>query len=261
MIKELQYSLVAIGLGAVAFFGYRCGGQSREKELADLAQKLVAAHKTIEVEKGLYAEKLIELRDLTLILDTSQDEIKKLKGQLDKTGAELLTHQKLVIKWKTAYEKLLEASQTDETPTEPPPANCPAIRKRVDFKGDLGPIYASGHTLTDPAEAFLKLEQTEPLIVTVSVAQERDGTWKSYATSSDDNLAVDISLAGVNPYVLNPKWYQKIWVELGATFLGDPAATVHAGYYGDRYSVGATCYGTTTNAAGCGATFGFRPFK
>ncbi len=262
MIKELQYTLVAVGLGAVAFFGYQCGGKSRDKELADVTQKLVLAHKTVEVQKGLYAEKLIEIRDLTLILDTSHDEIKKLKGQLDKTGAELLSHQKLILKWKTAYEKLLAATQTDETPKDPPtPGTCPVVRKRVDFTGDLGPITASGHTLTDPAEAFLKLEQREPLVVTVSVAQERDGTWKSYATTSDENMAVDISLAGVNPYIMNPKWYQKVWVELGATFLGDPAATFHAGYYGDRYTVGATCYGTTTNAAGCGVTFGFKPFK
>lgn len=262
MIKKIEYVLVAAGVAAIVFFGYRCGGESRSKEVAELTKKLAAAHQTIEVGKNLYAEKLLEIKDLTLILDTSREEIKALKGQLEKTGAELLTHQKLVLKWKTAYEKLLEASQTDEPPPDPPkPGECPVIRKRVDFQGDLGPIHASGHTLTDPAQAYLKLEQIVPLTLSVSVTQEKDGTWKSYATTSDDNVVVDVSLAGVNPYILEPKWYQKIWVELGATFLGDPAATIHAGYYGDRYSVGGTCYGTTSNAAGCGVTFGFRPFK
>jgi hypothetical protein len=70
----------------------------------------------------------------------------------------------------------------------------------------------SGFTLTDPPEATIKLQQNKPLEIAVTVSQDKDGKWNTHATTNDPNMDVDIALAGVNPYLLKPKWYEKIGV-------------------------------------------------
>lgn len=240
----------------IAAFGYKIGQGSRNDEVADLSLQLAKSAETLEIANGLYARQAGELVRVEVILDSSRAEVKLLKEHLKKSGAELLTAQQLTLKWKRAYEAEVEAHQTEE----PGPDGDPP-RKRVDFAGDLGPIHVTGHTLTDPPVAHIKLEQVMPLTLTVAVAQNKDGSWSSFVTSSDENIDVKVDLAGVSPQILSPKWYQKIWVEAGASVLGDPAGSISTMYAGDRYMFGISCYATNTGAQGCGGTIGFRPFK
>ncbi len=258
MRKWLNFAGGAVLVVAIAAFGFKVGSCSRDKEIQDLSLQLTRSQETIEIEKGLYATTIIELKHAESLLDGSRGEVALLKKQLDKTGAELLTAQQLTIKWKKAYEAALAASQTEEPDPDPQPGD--PVRKRIDFSGKLGPILATGHTLTDPPEAYLKLDQVDPLILTVAVAQNKDGSWASYVTSSDSEVDVKVNLAGVSPQILSQKWYQRIWLDLGAAALGDPGASVGLSYRGDRYSVGATCM-STGDASGCGATLGVRLFK
>lgn len=260
-MKWLKYVGVGILVAAILAIGFKVGdwwtSRISDREIATLKTELAKNSETLEIQEGLYATEAIKTFKLQSLLDVSRDEVAKLARHLEDTNAKLLTAEQISIRWKKAYEAALKANQVEEPPTEP--GGQP--RKRVDFVGDLGPIRATGHTLTDPPEAFLKLEQTIPLLLTVAVAQNSDKTWSTFVTSSDENIDVKINLAGVNPLILSPKWYQRLWVEIGASFLGDPVGTVHVGYYGDRFSVGATCYTAGSSANGCGATLGYRIFK
>lgn len=255
-LKYLKYVGLGVLIAVIMAIGFKLGSRSRDNEMQELAVRLAANEKTIEIEKGLYATAIVELKHAEGLLDGSRSEVKLLKEQLKKAGAELLTSQQLTIRWKKAYEAALAANQTEE----PNPNPGDPVRKRIDFTGTLGPILATGHTITDPPEAYLKLEQIIPLILTVAVAQNKDGTWTSYVTSSDDNIDVQVSLAGVSPRILSQKWYQRIWLDLGAAALGDPGVSVGLSYRGNRYSIGATCL-STGDSSGCGATLGLRIFK
>lgn len=245
--------IAVLVLGAI---GYKIGQRSRNGEVADLSLQLAKSAETLQLAEGLYVRQTAELTNVGVILDSSRAEVKALKEHLKASDAELLTAQQLTLKWKRAYEAEVEAHQTEE----PGPDGGPP-RKRVDFAGNLGPIHVIGHTLTDPPVAFLKLEQVIPLTLTIAVAQNKDGTWSSFVTSSDENVDVKVDLAGVSPRILSQKWYQRIWFDLGAGFLGDPSALVGLSYRGDKYSIGAMCTASSTTTNGCGATVGVRIFK
>lgn len=256
-IPKVIWTLVILAfLGLVMQVGYNWGKRKSADRAAQLAAELSKATETIELTTGLYSKSVVTIQDLTVLLDTSRSEVKALKAHLEEAKAKLLITEQISLRWKEAYEEALKANQTEEPPEEP--GGTP--RKKVAFEGNLGPVHASGHTLTDPPEAFLKLEQVVPLILTMNLVQNRDGTWTTFVTSSDENMDVKIDVAGVNPLVLSEKWYQKIWVELGAGFLGDPSGSVGLRYYGDHWSFGAECTAWQTGN-NCGGSIGYRIFK
>ena len=254
--QPVQFSKAAVPggiiLGAVVFalLGYNCGTRKAQDQVATLTTQLAESEKTIELKDGLYSTTIVEMNNLKDLLQGSDAEIAALKKQLSDSQAQLLTTQQVAIKWKNAYEAELTANQSQGSDG----------RTRVDFQGDLGPIHAQGFTLTDPAEAHLKLDQLRPLVLTVSVAKNKDGKWQSYVTSSEPNMQAVVNLAGVDPGVTSPSWRPRIWVDLGADFIGDHAARAGLSYHFDRWSLGASC-SIWAQGEGCGATVGFRLFK
>lgn len=259
-MKNLKYLGYLFAVVAVLMIGFKVGDWWRMRktanQISELATTLQKTTETLEITTGLYSKQSFAYQDLAKYLEAKTSEMVALKKQLDDSKASLLTANQLTLKWKRAYEAVLAANQTDA-----PPVDGGSSRKRVDFEGKLGPIHATGHTLTDPPEAFLKLEQTDPLKLTVAVAQNKDKTWSTFVTSSDPNVNVTVDLAGVNPLVISPKWYQRIWLDVGAAAIGDPAGYLGASWRGDRYSAGALCYASGGSMNGCGATLGVRLFK
>lgn len=254
-LKFVPYAAAVI---VVLGLGFKLGSCSRNSEVSSLAVQLSQNEQTIKTGDGVYETKIEELSASNLeILQKKHN----LQIELEKLQAQLLDAQQVTLKWKNAYEAELSADQHHVPPPGPNQTPCPDPgRDEVDFEGTLGPIHATGHTLTNPPEAHLKLEQVTPLILTVAVAQNKDGTWTSLVTSSDDNVDVKVNLGGVNPYVLSPKWYQRLWVDGGVTALGEPGALLGLSYRGDRFSLGALCM-DTSSGPGCGVTFGARIFK
>lgn len=229
---------------------------AQKARIADLSMRLASADKTIEVKENLYARSIREIKDLTTIINGQDGEISKLREQLSETGDRLLTAERLVIRWRKAYEGLLEATQTDE------PGEDGVVRKRVDFKKDFGYIGVSGHTLTDPPEGYIVVTQLRPLRLVVGVAKGTDGQWRGYVESSEDDVVVEIDLAGIDVEVAQPKvtWRDRLWVDGYAGALGDKIVGLGASYRFDRYSVGVSCQ-TGEEASSCGLTLGFRPFR
>ena len=134
--------------------GFRLGdwwvSRISDRDIAALKTELAKNTETVEIQKGLYATEAIKTFKLQTLLDVSRDEVAKLAQHLEDTNAKLLTTEQISIRWKKAYEAALKANQTEEPPVD----TGGQPRKRVDFTGDLGPIRATGHTLTDPPEPF-----------------------------------------------------------------------------------------------------------
>ncbi len=247
-----------ITVGLVGHTMYGCGVKSRDSQVAVLASQLAQSEHTVEVKDGLYATQLVEVRNLGSLLDRGRAEVGKLTQQLDESKSVLLSTQQLVVRWKRAFEGTLTAHQMDSGPSPTVPG---AVRKRVDFERDFGPIAVSGHTLTDPPEGTVSIRQTRPLLLTVNIARDPAGKWTSLVTSSEPTMDVGVTLGGVDVGVIpGPTWRQRIWFDMGSSVLGDMGVSLGLSYRGDRFSIGASCFGTTASR-GCGLTGGARIFK
>jgi len=257
--SAVPVSLAVVGLAIACSAMYDCGKKSASNEIADLSTKLAESEHTIEIGSDTFATTIVENSHLKDLLSQTLQAKQNLMKILDETQAQLLTTQQVAVKWKNAYEAELSAHQGDGGSGQGSDGQ-PTERKRVDFAGDLGPIHAAGYTLTDPAEAHLKLDQLRPLILSVSVARNRDGKWQSYVTSSEPNMTVDVNLAGVDPGVVAPSWKQRIWAEGGIGFLVGQEAHLGLSYHLDRYSLGAYC-SVFNGGDACGVSVGFRLFK
>jgi len=80
------------------------------------------------------------------------------------------------------------------------------------------------------------VQQKRPLQVTLVVGQKDDGAWESHVTSSEENVGINIRLAGVNPRMLQSKWYEKLGGTLdlgvgGTGFLGGAGVSYDFGKF------------------------------
>lgn len=200
----IERIVVPVLLGTTLLFAglFLWTKRSAERRFSELRDQIAMADKSIEVYKGLYTRLTREVDDLQDLLDSRDVQLAELKKRLEKAEHEILTVNTLVIKWKTAYEGVVKATQIDETG-----------RKRVDFENDFGYIGVEGYTLTDPPFAWVKIQQNRPLKVSMAISQDKNRRWHTYATSSEENVSVEIELTAVDPWVLKPKWYEKIGLE------------------------------------------------
>ena len=267
--KVKQYGLLGvIALLLVVVIWGAVGKWSNDKEMARLRNEVALRDQTIEVQKGVYTRLSLETEDLKKLLDSKDQQVKDLFEQIKKNKEDLLAANQLAVKWKKAYEGALAANQTDIPPDPSNPTG--PTRKKVTFSKDWGMIGVSGYTLTDPAEAYVKVEQLKALMLTLAITQDASGAWHSYVTSNDDNTAVDIKIAGVNPHILEPKWYEKI--QIGASLAGGSGTGgfgfllgVDATYKIKQFDVGPAVFVTlgagTTVTPFFGAKFNWRPFE
>jgi hypothetical protein len=200
-----------------------------EKQLANLRNTIAANSVTIETSEGIYQRISTENKDLIDTLDKQDMRVAQLTEELRKSKEELLVTNGLVIKWKKAYEGKAVIVWDGPAIAEPG-------RETVSFIKDFGYIFVSGHTKTNPSEAYVKLEQRRPLKLTLVVSQREDKSWVTHVTSSEENMGVDISLAAVNPHMFDVKWYERVAlnVDLAAGpdgFLGGLGLTAQIGNF------------------------------
>lgn len=230
--------LIIIGL-FVAFcvvFAIKKNQWSSEK--TQLLNQLALKDKTIEVSNGVFVKLTTDNENLKLLLDDKTKDIHSLVEQLEQQKQTIVSLTQAVVKWRRAYEGAVNANQTDDPGNPPVPEDCMQLcnklRTRVDYEKDFGYIKVSGHTLTNPGEGYVKVEQMRPLVLTLALTQGEDGQWKTFVVSSEDNLMVDLKIASVNTKHFEPKWYEKFGI------VGTAAAGVN-GFYssiGLSYDIG-----------------------
>src|SRR5687768_12402002 len=99
--------LLLVGAGFVAWKRHQY-----EKVQLELRNQIAKHEQTIEVQKGIYEKKLLEVTDLKKLFDTSKAEQVRLKNELDKQKSRLLSLTELSIKLRQDYEAKLSATQT-----------------------------------------------------------------------------------------------------------------------------------------------------
>lgn len=238
---ELNLKRVLIGAGVVlpllvGFAAYHTVQQNAWKAReVELMNDLAAKDKTIEIKEGLFQKSALQKKGLEDLLSGKEAEIANLKEQLDSQGAELLTVNTLVVRLRKDL-----ASARENVPTTTPNPEKPGVKRlEVDTEGDLDPFLVSGRIDfdcdTSRASVKLGLSQRSPITLTLVVSQDKDGTWRSSATSSTKTFELDIALAAVNPYMLERKWYEKIGLGVDIGVGTNPGFLLGLGAY---YEIG-----------------------
>lgn len=246
----------------VGLIGFVVQKRSWRKEVTNLQNQLALSAKTVQEKDGLYEKLTVQTTDLQGLLNSKDAQIRALEQQVKSDRGQLVSVSQAVTTWKKAYEGLATASQTGiPSSTNQPTAEG---RVKVEFQKDFGYIGVSGYTLTNPAEAYVRVQQNRPLKITVATAQAKDGSWRTYTTSSEENVAVDIEMAGVNPFVLEPKWYEGLELQgqlgvSGQGLLGGAGLGVKI----SNFTVGPNVWGVLdpTPKAFFGMNLSWRPFE
>lgn len=190
-------------LGVIGAAWYR--DRQAQATAQNLRNEIAAKAETIEIQQGLYSKLSLESKNLIDLLSSKDDEVVKLRDELKKSKDDILSVTSLVLKWKSAYQSVANATQTEI------PASGPAgIRLRVDFDKDFGPFVVKGYSLTNPAYAWLEVTQGRPLRLSLAITQQKDRSWRTIVASSEENMDVDVAVTAVNPYVLEERWYEKL---------------------------------------------------
>jgi len=241
--------LLVAGLGSYKIWKY-------EEKITALQNQLASTAKTIEVQQGLFEKLTLKVDDAKTLVDGNTVQGKNLLEQVRKEHATLLSVQNLALSIK---DKVFSGTGSQTTVDKG--------RIKVEFNKDDGLFNASGFTLTAPPDGSdtshfeVKLKQVKPLKLIASLDQDKDGTWKSKVSSNAPDVTVDIGVAGVNPYLLDKKWYEKLKVHLdlgvGNGVLGGAGASYQVG----AFDFGPNIWGTTNAGVFYGLNFSWAPFK
>lgn len=213
VIKKVMFVVIIVALVVAAIF-VAARKSAYERQIVDLQNAVAERDKTIEVQKNVYQKLSVQNDDLSTLLSRSDEQLRLLRDQLKKTGDELLAANTLIVKLRKDLQSNANANQEIPDPQKPG-----IIRINFDSKEDFSPFKVVGSATGDCAlkekpSVTMKLSQLRPLRLNVVVSQGDDGTWRTSTTSSEDNFQIDIALAGVNPRMLDEKWYEKIGIDL-----------------------------------------------
>ena len=193
----------------------------RADMITDLQNQLAQSSQTIETQKGVFEKLTVQSHDLQSILNDKDKQLEDLKKTLKKRDEQILTANQIAIHWRSAYEARFSEGVVRFQPRDGGVVEVPNSDGGtesfsdpvVQFQHDFGPFIVSGMTVaSDPPQAFLRVEQGRPLRIRLLVTQAEDKSWKTYVTSSEENMAVDVELSGVNPFILDKKWYENIGI-------------------------------------------------
>lgn len=238
--------------------------RSNAEQRNDLINQLIEKEKTIQINEDIYQRSTMQLQNL---LTETANYSKKLAAELDKEHQKVVTLTEVSAYWKHAYEGLVNATQDPPDNTDVPPEcvdSCTKIRTTVNFDKNFGYIKVSGHTITNPPEGYVKIEQVRPLKLTIALSQGSDGRWKTTVKSSEDNVGVDVGFSAIDTYHFKEKWYEKIDL-VGSIGIGERAVGSISALYGlGNFALG-PMVGTSTDGSSAetfyGMTVSWRPFK
>lgn len=241
MEVSLKQALIAAAVVLALFAGlaifWTIDKHAHEAQIVQLQNEVASRDKTIETQKGVYQKLTIQSNDLKGLLDQKDEQLKLLEAQLKKSGDDLLAASTLIVKLRKDLES------DGHVVVQPPDPKYPGMtRVALDSKSDFDPFRVTGEVVTDcsleqaqPPHASLRLSQTRAFRFSVIVSQSSDGTWKTSTTSSEENFQVDITLAAVNPHILEPRWYEKFGLGFDIGIGTNPGLLAGIGLY---YQIG-----------------------
>jgi major membrane immunogen (membrane-anchored lipoprotein) len=269
MNSSIKVALVVAGVlltAALAFAGYMTIREHQySARIVELQNQVAQRDKTIEVQEGVYQRLTQQSKDLDQLLKDKDAELTSLRNQLKKQGSELLTANTLIVKLRKDLQDARDVPVVAVDPAKP------GVKQvNIDTNERFDPFQVTGKVDIDcdtsKAHYDVKLSQRSPIRFSVIVSQDKDGTWRSSATSSTKLFDVEIALAGVNPYLLEEKWYEKLSVvtEFGVGTNPGILAAVGADFEIGKFDLGPRVWAVVdTHSASpyFGLSFGWHPFR
>lgn len=247
---------------------------AREKAaiILDLQNQLAQSSETVENQKGVFEKLTVQSENLQSILDTRSEEVRKLQEIVKKKDEEILTANRLAVHWRHAYEARLTDGVTSYVPSDGGVVEVPTADGGaetfsdpvVTFTHDFGPFIVSGRTVaSSPPQAFLRVDQGRPLRISLLVTQAEDKSWRTRVTSSEENMTVDVELSGVNPFILEKKWYENIGITADLGYADGLLVGIGATYKIGHFHVGPKAWVSVSDRFGkyFGLTVMWMPFE
>lgn len=233
---------------------------SRERtQLAKMLVDLQTMQKTVEVMDGVFEKMSLDLSQRpTTIHDISagqSEQIKALDKRLQDLDARAAALMEVVVSQR---QKRVTGTAHATQAVEKPSAPGNPERRRVDFDLELSRFRVSGHTLTDPAESILTLEEVRPLKLGIAVSRGKDGKWRT-DVSTEDGSKADVRLSVVDEKAISGGWRDRLSVVLAAGAFPNQTASVGL-LYGNKIAVGPFCQ-VSPDSSSCGVTMTWRPFS
>ena len=269
MNPSIKIALIIAGTTlalALAFTGYMTWRDHQySARIIELQNQVAARDKTIEVKDGVYQKLTLQAKDLTDLINNKDAELMSLRDQLKKQGSELLTVNTIVVKLR---KDLQDAKNTTVVVVDPAKPGVKQVN--IDTEDRFDPFRVTGNASVDcdsnQGKYLINLDQRSPIKFSVVVSQDKDGTWRSSATSSTKTFDVDIGLAAVNPYLLEEKWYEKLSVAAELGVGTNPGLLAGAGINFEigKFDIGPRVWAVVdTHSASpyFGVSFAWHPFK
>jgi hypothetical protein len=257
MKRILLYGVVGLLIAGIIY--HTIVTRSLEYDLRNLRNQVALRDETIEVEKGVFQKRIMEMEleatDLKNLLSNEANQVQSLVRRLEQEKQTVLAVTQMSVYWKQKYEFAIKDATQEPVPDPVDPTRPP--RLRVKFDATQGSLRASGWTLTDPPEAYVQIEQVKPLKLVVAFSRRTDGQWTASAASSDENIVVDIEVGAVDLRVTKKKWYEPIELHADIPITGGSPSVGMSYELGD-FSVGPTVH--YDGEIGYGIGLGWRPF-
>lgn len=271
-MNQLKKTLIAAGalllvIGLVVL-GLTLKKNAYEKKIVELQNQVAERDKTIETKEGVFQKLTLQNKNLEKLLDDKDLELREALDLIDQQNGQLLTATKLVAKLRKDLEAKGDGVVLPPKPEDP---SALTVSFDINLPSDAKPLFnVKGHTTGDckrekDASAFVSLKQVTPIRFSLIVSQDKDKTWRTTVTSSDENFEVDIALAAVNPYMLEQKWYEKISLNADVGIGTNPGflAGVGASYAIGKFEVGPRVWAVLDRGASAyfGASLTWHPFQ
>jgi len=212
-ISAVLVVLLMVAAGALAYQRWDFSNQRR-----DLNNKLAKVQKMQKETETAYSRLAIETEDLR----TSKKDLQKVIDDRDESILALsqanLKLKDKIVRVENAKQTIVDRGGNTVEPDSGEVTGCESdLRVRVDFEQEDDPLKVSGHTLTNPPEAEIKIEWLRALNLELVLTKNDDGTFRVYLDSeTSDFIPADLKLQ-VDPSVLDYRWYQNI--SLGSNVL------------------------------------------
>ena len=158
----------------------------------------------------------------TSLIDSLGHINEDLAKTIDGRNEEVLSLTRANIKLK---DLLLEATEGDGSASDSVVVDTTTgeNRFRVDFRSKYGIMNVYGHTLTNPAEANVRVSWDRPLELTTIMSRGEDGRWHGYMSSPDSLiLPTDLDVR-IDESLFDPAhrpWYRRFIGGVGTTGTG-----------------------------------------
>lgn len=226
-MKMTVYKLLSVVLAGLLVAGgvfYGIERYTHAKQRRELTNQIAELEGVIQETETAFSRRAVETSNLKL-------KNKELQTKIEDRDEEAVALTETVLKWKTKYIKVKNATET-VVDTDGDPNTTDDIRLRVDFAQIEDPIKVSGFTLTNPPEAEITIEWMRDLKLSLILTKDKNDLFRIYLdTDSTDVVPADLRLT-VDPSILDRRWYEKIGVD-GAVAAGEGIAFM----VGLRYDV------------------------